>query len=189
MEKLPLIARGPEIFDIWKKTLLFWLSRPQNVIYLVTPFLDEDILGEFLDIVKTKKETANLGHFFVRETCHEIWVNNYGKQKKNFTEVWNNITLNFNEEDKKFFNDVVLPRFTEIKRETNYIHAKFIGCENMETDEAEVLLTSANFNATHFREYRYGNCNHDSVGYHMISKEKFRKGLISPIINLLTPNQ
>ena len=187
MDNLPLFARGPKIFEIWKKTLLFWLSFRRHVVFLVTPFLDEDILKEFLDIVKTKRETAKLGWFFVREECHETLVIENGKKTKkivHFKEIWENSTRHYDKEDKKFFDEKVFPLFIAIKKETNYFHGKLIGCVNRKTDKAEVLQTSANFNEIHFRIWKNGKCNHDSLGYHRMSKKKFKKNLLRPMEKL-----
>lgn len=184
MEKLPLVAEGPIIFEIWQQTLLFWLSSRHNIIYLVTPFLDEYILKEFLYIVKKKNATAKIGKIFIREKCAEEWdPEKEMKRKVTFNEIEEKIKKECRTHDKDLlavFTEKVLPNIFQIK--TNYFHAKFIACVNTKTDEAEVLLTSANFNETHFCEWKNGQCNRDSLGYHHgISRDDFEENLISPI--------
>ncbi|XP_078339721.1 uncharacterized protein LOC144627240 [Crassostrea virginica] len=179
MEKLPLLAEGPKVFEIWQKTLLFWFSSRHNEVYLVTPFLDKNILEEFLDIVKKKEATARIGKIFIREKCDETYTVWQGKIKLKFE----NISKNLKNDD--LFAKKVSGKIVQIKEEINYFHEKFIACVNSKTSTAEVLLTSANFNTNHLTRWENGKCNHDSVAYHLISKEKFYKNFINPLTDLL----
>ena len=186
MKKLPLVADGPNIFEICVQTLLFWLSSPHNEVFLVTPFLDEDILKEFLDIVKKKNATAKIGKIFIREVCAEEWVHSEKKKRKvNFNEIEEKIKKEYRKIDEDLLNvftEKVLPNIIKIKGETNYFHAKFIACVNKR--KAEVLLTSANFSKTHFSVWEDGRYNHESLGYHRMSKKKFIDNLLLPIEQL-----
>ena len=172
MKKLPLVAKGPNIYDICRKTLLFWLSSRHNKVYLVSPFLDEYFLKQFLYIIKKNEATANIGKIFIREECADEWVRGFKKKRKvKFNEILDRLTKPW----KDFFSEKLSRDFIQIKGETNYFHCKFMACVNTKTSTAEVLLTSANFNETHFTIWDNGDCNHDSLGYHKMSKEKFEK--------------
>ena len=182
MKKLPVIADGPRIFEIWKKTLIYWLSNDKNKVYLATPFLDKDILKEFLDIFLKGK--ASIGNFFVREECCEIYDEKTKvKSRLKFQEIWKEIIKTFSDEDKKILIEKVWPNM-QVKKGINYFHAKFIGCVNTTTGVAEVLLTSANFNTTHFRPYTNGGKNHDSIGFHRMLKAEFEEKILNPISQL-----
>ena len=119
MEKLPLVAEGPKIFEIWQHTLLFWLSSRHNIIYLVTPFLDECILKEFLYIVKKKNATAKIGKIFIREKCAEEWDPEKKKKRKvTFNEIEEKIKKECRKRDKDLldvFTEKVLPNIFQIK--------------------------------------------------------------------------
>ena len=182
MECLPAIEAGPRVFQIWKSTLLFWLSSSQNEIYLVSPFLDQHILKDFLDIVLKKKETANIGFVLVRKNC------NY---QQKFKDIWTRTIDEYEcEEDKKFLTQTVLSKAFGIDPKINYFHAKFIACVNTETREAEVLLTSANFTFQNFRRYMDGrhSWNHDFLAYHKMKRAIFRKRFIQPMIEIFKDN-
>ena len=179
MEYLPVVEAGPRVFKIWKSTLLFWLSSSQNEVYLVSPFLDEDILEEFLDIVLKKEETANIGFVFVREKCYKSLT---------FKKIWASTIGNYSTREKKVLGKTVLSKVWEVKTEISYFHAKFIGCVNTETREAEVLLTSANFTKDHFKKYSGGKQNNESLSYHKMETAEFRKRFIEPMKEIYKEN-
>lgn len=183
MNKLPLVAEGPKFFEIWEKTLLFWLTSSHNKVYLVTPFLDECILKEFLYIVKKKNATAQIGKIIIREECDEEYVRSINKKRKvKFSEIEEKIKRECRD---LFivFTEKVLPNI--VQKKAYYFHTKYIACVNSKTSTAEVLLTSANFNKNHLKRWDDGRCNRDSIGYHRISKEEFQKNIFHPIDTLI----
>lgn len=181
MGHLPVVENGPRVFRIWKNTLLFWLSSRENKVYLVSPFLDQDILKEFLDIVLRKRETANIEFFYVREKCQDDFT---------FQRIKDNTLGQYSSTDQNFLKETVFLKAHGITPKISYFHAKFIGCENTETGEAEVLLTSANFTKKHFKRYIDGvhTCNNESLSYHQMKKAEFHKKFIQPMKEIYKVN-
>ena len=179
MEYLPVVESGPRVFKILKSTLLFWLSNSHNVVYLVSPFLDKDILKEFLEIVIKKDETAKIGFLLVREPCCK------GLTLK---KIWDSTIKKYNDGIKAFLTQTVFSKASGIKKETSYFHAKFIGCINTTTGVAEVLVTSANFTKQHLKKYSDGRQNNESLSYHKMKKAEFRKRFIEPMKEIYKEN-
>lgn len=176
--RLPKIAGGyTEVHEIWSQTLSFWLSSGNNEIYMATPFFDERYLGEFLDIVRTRRRTANIRKIFVRERS----ANN---RDYTFHGELERIINRYNDDEQNFLRENVLSNAPEMATHHGYFHAKFIGCVNTETQKAEVLLTSANFNSQSFTDFGDNVQNFETIVYHDMSANEFNTRLIQPLIRL-----
>lgn len=181
--RLPAIVGGhTEVYETWKETLSFWLSSGNNEVYMATPFLHEEYLEEFLDIVCEKRKTANIGKIFVREKCDK---------SMGFHKMLNAKIEQYESDHEKqaLLRDKVLSKAPEMTTRPSNFHAKFIGCINTENEKAEVLLTSANFTGDHFDEFTYKNSvetgqNYESIAYHDMSAADFMRNFIEPMTGL-----
>ncbi|XP_062574009.1 uncharacterized protein LOC134235860 [Saccostrea cucullata] len=162
----PIIKDGPNyIYKLWKSLLSHWLSNPDSHVYLATPFLDTDRMIDICDLVLKNFTTANIEAFFVRIKC-------------NYTEKISDVKRNAQNHfpgkmqpviEYKVYNSIVYPLST--------FHAKFIGCTDGKGG-AEVMVTSANFTADHFKHH-----NTESVAYHTMSEADFIHRFIKPLTN------
>ena len=175
---MPKIAGGfTEIYQMWCQTLFFWLSSGNNEVYLATPFFDYTYLNKFLYIVLQRSRTANIRKIFVRETS----ANNPGYE---FHRELERILPGYPTRDQNFLRENVLSNAPEMATHHGYFHAKFIGCVNIETEKAEVLLTSANFNSQSFSDFGDNVQNFETIVYHDMSANEFNTRLIQPLIRL-----
>ena len=174
--RLPAIVGGHTgVFKIWKETLSFWLSSNNNEVYIASPFLEQAYLKVFLDIVSRRKTTAKIGKIFIRENCDK---------KSEFHKMLKETIEDYTPEEQMFLRENVFFKAPMITTDTNYFHAKFIGCINTENKKAEVLLTSANFTSNHFGPFRRARQNYESISYHDMSAKDFIKRFIQPLTSL-----
>ncbi|OWF34479.1 hypothetical protein KP79_PYT03474 [Mizuhopecten yessoensis] len=130
------VLDGPTVvYTLWKDLLDFWFSNQDNKVYLVTPFLDEDRLLEIFKSVLEHKSTAYLEAFYVRKKCCD------GITKE----------VLFKKAEEKLTSkekDLIKEKGIKLTETPKRFHAKFMACVN--NGDAEVLVTSANFQASHF---------------------------------------
>ncbi|XP_053393623.1 uncharacterized protein LOC123524539 [Mercenaria mercenaria] len=150
------------IYKLWKSVLHHWFSDPDRKIYIVTPFLDASRLVDVCNIILEHRLEADLDAFYVRQKCD--YTRDIFEVKQNALEKYDAKDQMFIE--YKIFSNIIYP----LKR----FHAKFIGC--IKGNEAEVLITSANFHGDHF-EYS----NMDSVQYQTMSDVEFISQFLQPI--------
>ena len=168
MEQLDVLRNGcvrdgsTFIYKLWKSVLHHWFSDPDRRVYIVTPFLDSARLVDVCDIILEHRLEANLDSFYVRQKCDRT---------RDIFEVKQNALEKYEVNDQvfieyKIFNNIIYP----LKR----FHAKFIGC--IKGNEAEVLITSANFHGDHFE------CsNMDSVQFQKMSDVEFISRYLAPV--------
>lgn len=160
----PVIKEGPTyIYKLWKSLLSRWLSNPDCKVFLATPFLDTERMTDICEIVLQNFTTANIEAFYVRIKC-------------NYTEKISDVKRSAQTKfpckhqpiiEYKVYNRIVYPLRT--------FHAKFIGCTDGK-GRAEVLMTSANFSADHFKHN-----NLESVVYHTMTEAEFIHKFINPL--------
>nr|XP_022293177.1 uncharacterized protein LOC111103887 [Crassostrea virginica] len=162
--KTPVIRDGPTyIYKLWKSLLSYWLLDHERKVYLATPFLDTQRMVDIGKLVLQNFTTANIDAFYVRIKC------NYDEK---ISDVKENAQNEFPEEQRlniknKLYDRIVYPLST--------FHAKFIGCTDG-MGGAEVLVTSANFTADHFKHH-----NLESVVFHKMSEANFTQEFILPL--------
>lgn len=160
----PVIKEGPTyIYKLWKSLLSRWLSNPDCKVFLATPFLDTERMTDICEIVLQNFTTANIEAFYVRIKC------NYTEK---ISDVKRSAQTKFSCKHQpiieyKVYNRIVYPLRT--------FHAKFIGCTDGK-GRAEVLMTSANFSADHFKHN-----NLESVVYHTMTEAEFIHKFINPL--------
>lgn len=153
----PALKNGKTfIYVIWKSLLFRLLSKPENEVYLATPFLDSRRLTDICDMVLIHSDLANIKRFYVRNEC-------YGS--KRIREVMDVAKTNF---PKRYHKTLEREVYDKIVSPSKLFHAKFIGCVNRKRDKALVLLTSANFTNHHFEKDNW-----DSVVYHSMTSTEF----------------
>lgn len=169
LEKPAIKPGNTYIYPLWKSLLSRWLSNPDYEVYLATPFLDTEKMTDICKIVSQNKKSANIGAFYVRDKCNTFTGDDIqhiiAKAKTRITDELKEDCSTIIEE--KISNKIVNP--------DRFFHAKFIACTHGE--EAEVLVTSANFTVHHFNKENY-----ESVLYYKMKKEEFQERFIDPLI-------
>ena len=151
------------------------MSFLKNEIYFVAPFWDKHILETILNIVLEKEETANIGFLYFREPCCHDHLT--------FEDIWKTTIAEYSDNAKTILKEKVFTKARGIDKKNNCFHAKFVGCVNNETEEAEILMTSANFTKQHFYWFDKdaGKCNRESLSHHEMSKAEFERKFINPV--------
>ena len=151
------------IYCLWKSLLHSWFSDPDSKVYLVTPFLDASRLAEICQIILQHKNEASLAAFYVRQQCDRERKIHEVKQDalKLFKDANDQMFIEY-----KIFPNIIYP----MKR----FHAKFMAC--VKSDEAQVVVTSANFHGDHFE-----HSNMETVQFLTMSEAKFLKDILGPI--------
>lgn len=182
--KKPAIKPGDiYIYPLWKSLLSKWLSTPGYKVYLVTPFLDLRRLVYICKIViqnndkkqeatkeatEEKNKEATIEAFYLRNKCYQdLTVSNVMSHAKGTIED------NFGKDYSDFIDEKITSKIFKTTG-SNYFHAKLFGCTYEEN--AEVVVTSANFTDNHFDSKNY-----DSVVYHTMTKKEFLDRFINPL--------
>lgn len=160
----PVIKDGPTyIYKLWKSLLSQWLSNPDCKVYLATPFLDVERMTDICELVLKNFTTANIEAFYVRIKCnYNEKISDVKRTAQNWFPGKQQPIIEY-----KLYNRIVYPLST--------FHCKFIGCTDGQGG-AEVLVTSANFTADHFKHH-----NAESAVYHTMSEADFIQRFIRPL--------
>lgn len=170
LEKLRVgqICFPNELYTFWKRVLRYWFSIPDSCVYLATPFLDAVRLNDIYKIILSNEGKGNLGAFFVRQTCGV---------KELFASINRQALAMLSRDERKNLEESDIEN--RIITDAQTFHCKFIAC--VIGDNAEVLISSANFTSCHFG----GNYNKDEVIYTTMRKNQFYENYLNPLNNRL----
>ena len=150
------------VYKLWKSLLNKWFSTPGAELYMASPFLDADRLGDIIRIHLQHRATGKLHTFYTRCNCDG---------SKPTVEVQKDAASKYTSRQKTVIEYEIYRRMVY---PLHKFHGKFIA--SVMGDNAEVLVTSADFNAEHFARENY-----ETVFYVTMSREKFEKEYIEPI--------
>ena len=151
---------------------------------MAAPFIDSTYLHAFLDVVLRKRDTAKIKKIFVREQCDKR-----GGEIIYFHKMFEKVLEGYDTGDQEILRKKVLSKVPTMRTKPDYFHAKFFACVDRETEEAAVLLMSANFTSQHFSEFSKGGQNFESIIYITMSMKDFKKNLIKPLTQIQKEKQ
>ncbi|KAK3093423.1 hypothetical protein FSP39_015550 [Pinctada imbricata] len=161
---LPAVKDGPTyIYKLWKSLLDLWLENPENKVYIATPRLDVQRLGDVCQLVLNHRVTSNIDAFYVRILCDQnLSISDVKKAAQGKFISKEQVIIEY-----RLYNRMVYPQVP--------FHCSFIACVN-EEGHAKVLTTTANFHRDHF-----GKSNSETVEYCTMSQSRFIQRFLKPL--------
>ncbi|XP_077863636.1 uncharacterized protein LOC144347854 [Saccoglossus kowalevskii] len=158
---------GPQyLFDVWLQLMARWFDTEGVRVYLVSPFLDEEILQDICTVISTcgNGKKGVLERFFIRENCY------------NNIKISNIVKTGLNADEKKIFKRCI-SRALHVSINKTYFHCKFLAGV-YPSGVVELMVTSANFTRTHLgATYRQL----DSLELKKTSRRHFENNYILPL--------
>ncbi|XP_077865621.1 uncharacterized protein LOC144352413 [Saccoglossus kowalevskii] len=158
---------GPQyVFDVWLQLMTHWFDTKGVRVYLVSPFLDEEILQNICTVISTcgNGKKGVLERFIIRENCY------------NNIKISNIVKTGLDADEKKIFkryiSRAIYVTYNEHFNKT-YFHCKFLAGV-YPSGVVELMVTSANFTRTHLGatyrqldslELKKTNWNHFEANY------------------------
>ena len=148
-----------------------WFADETSQVYLVTPYLDQERFEDVCRIVLMNKADDRLENFIVRYKCNYFESTTIEDIKKDTTTAMkgkHRLDEMMQSGLENIFKKIWIPG------PSRKFHAKFISC--VKGDEAEVFITSANFQKLHFGEH-----NLETVHYIKTTKTDFEERFLHPL--------
>ena len=163
--RTPCIKSGCSyIYKIWKALLSHWFKLEGSKIYIASPFLDNGRINDIIKFALHPSSKGMLEKFIVRK-----------KNDKNDLEVEKYRAELLSPELKTRYPEIMERVYSKMEQPPQTFHCKFIAVIKS-NGVAEMLVTSANFQASHFE------CeNMESIFYSTMSGTDFMAKFINPL--------
>ncbi|XP_070541179.1 uncharacterized protein [Ptychodera flava] len=170
---------GPEyLFDVWLQMLARWFDQPGVKVYLVSPFLDSELLQDLITVMTScgDGKRGRLEKLYTRYKCY------------NDISIDTLIKTGLEDDERKVFQRLIAKSVRMTHDEyynKTYFHCKFLAGV-YPSGRVELMVTSANFTRTHLGA-TYQQL--DSLELKITNEEHFDECYLQPLDELTHEHQ